>query len=157
MPKMKIYGLDKYEKILNEMSNETVQVVGEGIYEGANILANAIRQGIQSIRTEGPSKWERERREEQKRGLSNSFGIAPLQDDKGFYNVKLGFEGYNNIKTPSYPNGQPNVLIARMYNSGTSVLSKQLFFEKSVRSARNLAKKKAVETIEQKFEKLTKE
>lgn len=157
MPKMKIYGLDKYAKILDEMSSQTVQVVGEGIYEGANILANTIRQGIQSIRTEGPSDWERERREEQKQGLANSFGIAPLQDDNGFYNVKLGFEGYNNIKTPSYPNGQPNVLIARMYNSGTSVLSKQSFFDRSVRSARNRAKKKVIETIEQKFENITKE
>ena len=28
-------------------------------------------------------------------------------------NVKLGFDGYNGMKTKKYPKGQPNVLLAR--------------------------------------------
>lgn len=157
VPKIKIYGLDKLEEHLYMMARETEQAIGKGIYAGADILADSIKSSIQSIRTSGPSRWEKKRREKQKQGLLDSFGIAPMQKDKGYYNVKLGFDGYNDVKSRKHPNGQPNAMIARMYNSGTSVLSKQAFFERGVRSARNLAKSKATEVIEKEIEKLIKE
>lgn len=156
MPKVTISGFKEYEQLLDKMSTETVRVLGEGIYAGANILANQIKHGIQGIRTEGPSKWEEERREKQKQALIHSFGIAPMQESNGFLNVKLGFEGYNDIKTPTYPGGQPNAMVARMYNSGTSVLSKQGFFDKSVRAAQGQAKKTAVSVIEEEIDKILK-
>lgn len=156
MPKVTISGLKEYEKLLDKMSTETVRVLGEGIYAGANILANQIKHGIQGIRTEGPSKWEEERREKQKQALIHSFGIAPLQESNGFMNVKLGFEGYNDIKTPTYPEGQPNAMVARIYNSGASVLSKQEFFDRSVRAVQGQAKKVAAGVIGQKFDEILK-
>ena len=86
-----------------------------------------------------------------------SFGIAKMQDDHGFRNVKIGFDGYNEVKTKSFPNGQPNVMVARIFNSGTSFSSKQPFFDKAVRATRSTAKQKMIEVAEKELEKIAKE
>ena len=69
----------------------------------------------------------------------DGFGISRLKDDDGFVNVKLGFDGYNSTKTEKYPNGQPNVLIARSVNSGTTFRKKTKFVDKAVDSAKKAA------------------
>lgn len=40
------------------------------------------------------------------------------------YNVKIGFDGYNNIRSKRWPQGQPNQMVARAIESGTSWMSK---------------------------------
>ena len=80
-----------------------------------------------------------------------------MQNDGGFLNVKMGFDGYNSVTTPKYPTGQPNVMVARMFNSGTSSMSKQAFFDQTVNASRAAAKNTAVQKIEQGFEKINKE
>ena len=62
-----------------------------------------------------------------------------LSHDDGVVNVKLGCDGYNSTKTEKYPNGQPNVLIARSVNSGTTFRKKTKFVDKAVDSAKNAA------------------
>lgn len=154
---VKIYGLDRFAGKLSRLSAETEQIVGKGLHDGAAVMADRIKAGIAGIRTDGPSDWERQRREKQKAGLSESFGIARMQNDGGFLNVKMGFDGYNSVTTPKYPTGQPNVMVARMFNSGTSSMSKQVFFDQAVNASRAAAKNTAVQKIEQEFEKINKE
>ena len=62
-----------------------------------------------------------------------------MRDDNGFINVKLGFDGYNATRTKKYPRGQPNVLIARSVNSGTTFRKKTKFVDKAVNSAKKAA------------------
>ena len=69
----------------------------------------------------------------------------------------MGFDGYNSVTTLKYPTGQPNVMVARMFNSGTSSMSKQAFFDQAVNASRAAAKNTAVQKIEQEFEKINKE
>ena len=64
-----------------------------------------------------------------------------MENDKGYWNVKLGFDGYNKVKTKTYPNGQPNAMIARATESGSSVREKTPF----VRTAVSATQKQAVE------------
>ena len=154
MARISIYGLEELQKKLERTEKSITKIQGTAIYAGADVLADAIKSGIQNIRTDGPSASETARRKKQKQGLIESFGIAPMQNDNGFINVKLGFDGYNDVDTPSYPKGQPNAMVARMYNSGTSSLSKQAFFDKAVRSARNPAKKKVQQVLEDEINKL---
>ena len=62
-----------------------------------------------------------------------------MENDNGYINTKIGFDGYNATKTKKYPNGQPNALIARSIESGTSKHQKTPF----VRPAISKAKAKA--------------
>lgn len=157
MAKAKVYGLDEYSKLISQASKEVEHIVDTSIYAGANIIADSIKDGIRGLRTSGRSEWETRKREKQKQGLIESFGIAKMQDDHGFRNVKIGFDGYNEVKTKSFPNGQPNVMVARIFNSGTSFSSKQPFFDKAIRATRSTAKQKMIEVAEKELEKIAKE
>ena len=67
-------------------------------------------------------------------------------------NVKIGYDGYNNIVTERWPQGQPNMMIARAAESGTTFMQAQYFMERAVRSA-TPAVEKAIEA--QFYEELT--
>ena len=74
----------------------------------------------------------------QKIGLKESFGVTPISNKYGVYSAKVGFDGYNDVKTKRWPNGQPNALIARACESGSTAMLKQPFIrptEKRLKSA----------------------
>lgn len=152
MAKIAFTGLESYLKQLEKLEQNTTDIAKQAVYEGAKVTADAIRSGIEGLRTDGPSAYETKRRENQKKGLQESFGISPMETDGGFRNVKLGFDGYNAVRTPKYPNGQPNVMVARIFFS-----SKQPFFDNAIRLTRNRAKKIMKETIEGAIEEKMKE
>ena len=157
MARIKIYGFKKYEEQLENLSRSISEIEGKAIYEGAGLVADAVREGIDSIKTDGNSTWEKTRREKQNQGLKDGFGIAPLQDDNEFLNVKLGFNGYNSsVETKKFPNGQPNAMVARVFNSGTSVVTKQPFFDEAVRKMRKPAQEKMKEVFENEIDEIMK-
>ena len=71
-----------------------------------------------------------------------------MRDDNGFLNVKLGFEGYNSQVTTKYPGGQPNSLIARSVNAGTSFRQRIPFIDNAVNQTKGAAEQKMTETAE---------
>lgn len=134
-------GIDNYIKQLNKLQQSAKDgVIGKAVYAGADVVANSVRAAIQSLPEgkEGDSSIGIVT-PAQKRGLLEGFGISRMRDDNGFVNVKLGFDGYNSVKTKKYPNGQPNALIARAVNSGTSFRKKTRFVDKAVNSAKKAA------------------
>ena len=159
MASFKFVGLDEYAQMLSKLAqSDTIRAVcGATIYAGADIVADKMREGIGAI----PTIDEKEIGDSanklrgitaaQKEGLEESFGIAPMGYENGYYHVKLGFDGYNSVKTKKYPNGQPNSLIARSVNSGTSFRQKIPFVDSAVRrtksSAEQAMKKKFDEEI----------
>lgn len=157
MAKIAFTGLESYLKQLEKLEQNTTDIAKQAVYEGAKVTADAIRSGIEGLRTDGPSAYETKRRENQKKGLQESFGLSPMENDQGFLHVRAGFDGYNSVRTPKYPNGQPNVMVARIFNSGTSFSSKQQFFDNAIRLTRNKAKKIMKETIEGAIEEKMKE
>lgn len=84
----------------------------------------------------------------QKWGLVHSFGIASLRNEGGFIHVKIGFDGYNEVQTKTFPNGQPNALIARSIESGSSTREKTPFLRPALAAAR----KQAIEAARVKFD-----
>ena len=58
--------------------------------------------------------------------------------------MKVGFDGYNAVSTMKYPKGQPNQLIARVTENGSSFMDKQPF----IRPAINATKDKALEEMQ---------
>ena len=82
---------------------------------------------------------------EQKDALVESLGIAPIRKQRWGLNVKIGYDGYNNVKTGKWAEkGQPNILIARVVEGGTSFMQPQYFMERAVQAA-TPAVEKAVE------------
>lgn len=148
-------GLDSYISYLQKIYAVTDEAIGEAVYEMAKVVADSVRSGIQALPTvsnraniatykKGYSRLS----DEEKQGLLDGFGVSPMQDDNGYRNVKLGFDGYNSVKTKKYPNGEPNALIARVTESGSSYREKTPF----IRPAVNASKKQAEQAGQMKID-----
>lgn len=144
MARFEFGGIDNYIKQLNKLQAASKNgVIGKTVYAGAAVVADSVRRAIQAL----PVGDGRARDGglvdtvtlPQKAGLLDGFGISRMKDDDGFVNVKLGFAGYNATRTKRYPRGQPNALIARSVNSGTTFRKKTKFVDKAVNSAKRAA------------------
>lgn len=148
-------GLDGYIAYLQKLNLVTDEMIGEAVYDMAKVVADKVRANIQALPAvtnaaniatyrQGYSRLS----EPEKQGLLDGFGVSPMQDDNGYFNVKLGFDGYNSVKTKKYPQGQPNALIARVTESGSSYREKTPF----IRPAVNASKKQAEQAGQMKID-----
>ena len=148
-------GLDNYIAYLQSINAVTDEMIGEAVYDMAKVVADRVRANIQALPAvpnaanvatyrQGYSRLS----EPEKQGLLDGFGVSPMQDDNGYFNVKLGFDGYNSVKTKKYPQGQPNVLIARVTESGSSYRQKTPFMRTAVNASRKEALEKGREAVD---------
>lgn len=141
-------GMDEYLSRLGNLEIRAPESVEKAVYEGANIVADAIKDNIKKLPVS-------DKREEhitglktiQKKGLIDSFGIAKMRNDNGYVNVKAGFDGYNGLKSKKYPKGQPNAMIARTFEAGNSFTKKIPFVGPAVRASREKAEMAMQATI----------
>ena len=138
MARLRFTGLKEYELQLSRLRRGADEIAGKAIYAGAEIVADAIKQGIQGL----PSKTGTT-----KQGLLDGFGIAPLQKDAGYLNVKIGFDGYN-------AKGVPNVLMARLFESGKSKVPKRPFVRPAINASRKRAEAKMAEVLDEEINKI---
>lgn len=161
MAKYQIKGFDGYIAYLKKIGANTKEICGKAVYAMAEVAADEVRAGIKALPAVDDfealvayrAKKKAQLTDTQKKGLEDSFGISPMDDDDGFLNVKIGFDGYNDVKTKSYPNGQPNAMIARATESGSSVREKNPFLRKAL----NKARKPAMQAGQRVFEEALKE
>lgn len=143
MAKITFTGGEEFGAKLEQLSHADARgMIRRAVKRGAAPVADAIKEAIRAltVTAEGYERHGSQRHilssitKLQKEGLLESMGIAAIQEDKnGFINVKVGFDGYNKVKTKKFPNGQPNALIARAINSGTSFRKKTRFVDKAVK------------------------
>lgn len=153
MAKMKIDGLGDYIAQLKRTGAKMDDVCSAGVYAMAEVAADAIRANINALDAVPDSdnlKAYKEGTKEhlsitQKTGLKEGFGISPIENVDGEWNAHLGFDGYNDVRTKRYPKGQPNVLIARVVESGSGYMDKSPF----VRPAITRVKKAAIQACEE--------
>lgn len=134
-------GMDKYLSQLQNLEFQTDEMIGNAIYKGADIVADAIKANIQNLPSSACTETE-------KAGLLSGFGIAKMQDENGYFNVKAGFDGYNEDVTKRYPRGKPNSMIARSIEGGTSWKPKHPFIGPAVRATKDQAEQAMAEEIE---------
>lgn len=155
MAKAKVVGINLFTEDITRMANLTEEMVGRSIYEGAKILADAVKAELEALPVDAdkdfgtPEKPLSGIKAIQKSYLSHSFGIAKMRNSDGTYDIKMGFDGYNSVKTEKHPNGQPNALIARAIESGTSFRKKNPFITR----AYNKAKAASEESMKEVFDK----
>lgn len=137
-------GLEEYARKLSDLALKSRDVGAQALYAGANILADQIRRNLEALPTRPSTSSEGGGvPKAQKQALLDSFGITQIRDDDGYLNLKMGFDGYNGIKTRMYPKGQPNAMIAASVESGSSVQQKYPF----VRPAIKQKKKECIDAI----------
>ena len=150
--------LDRYLEKLERLAIDPREYIGEAIYAGADIVADAMRSQIQSLPVAQVYAKDGAKistiTSVQKKGLLEGFGIAKMRKDGDYYNVKLGFNGYNGQKTKAHPGGVPNSLIARSIVSGTSFRQKNDFAGKAVRSTKAAAERKMEEKLDEKIKEI---
>lgn len=156
MARITFRNLDEYALKLSRLGKGMPEVVGEAIYAGAEIVADEIKANLNNLKsihhTESMAAANRGEpaflTNRMKQGLIDSFGVSKMVEKNGYYDVKLGFDGYNNVKTKKFPQGQPNNLIARACESGSSAMIKQPFVRPAVAASRDAAEKKMAEIID---------
>lgn len=161
MAKITFPGLNDYELMISRLTKDVDSVAGKAIYAGAGIVADAIKENIKALpivrgygTTENPLPGGVTA--PQKAGLIDGMGISPMQDDAGYLNVKIGFDGYNATKTEKYPQGQPNQLVARGVESGTIWKQKKPFIRPAINASKSRAEAEMARILDQEIEKITK-
>lgn len=160
MAKFQFEGIDELVAQFEKLSGESEEIIGKAIYNGASVVMKQVVGAVESINTDnrfgtsenpvsGPST-------KQKMGLAQSLGITKMRKDGNFWNVKIGFDGYNDIKTKKWPNGQPNSMIARSIESGTSWMQKQPFMRRAEQSARGPCEAAMAQTVDKEIQRIMK-
>ena len=140
-------GLERYEKLLQEIGRQTPRILNGALYDGAGILADAVQEEIKGLDRLDPR---------QRKGLRDGLGIARFWERDGVLQTKVGFEGYNSWKTKRWPKGQPNAMIARTTIRGTSWMPANRFTDRAARKARERCIRAMQERMDREFEALTK-
>lgn len=147
-------GLTEYMALLGDLQYKAPAVCGMAIYDGAKIVADAIREAIENLPTTDERKIPRDPSPKEVKGLEEGLGIAKLQRGTSFINVKIGMDGYNDDVTPNYPRGHPNALIARSINAGSSVAKRNPFIDRAVRATRKQAEAAMKTRVDRETEKI---
>lgn len=149
--------LDRYLAMLERLTDAR-EYIGKAIYVGADTVADEVKKQIQALPVAQKYAKEGEKLNTitsvQKRGLIDGFGIARMRKDGDYYNVKLGFAGYNGQKSHKYKNGQPNSVVARSVCSGTSFRQKNDFVGRAVRGTKASAERKMEEKLDEEIRKI---
>ena len=160
MPRMQVsfHGLDEYIDFLDTLTGHTENAMRSALYAGAKVVANEVRNQIQAI----PAVSEEENKKaynndgrrykmsgKQKAGLLAGLGVARHELVAASVNTVVGFDGYNNLITEQYEGGQPNQLVARIFEHGTSYSEKQPFMRKAKNASKAKAEAVMIERAEQ--------
>ena len=164
MAKITFPGLEGYELRLSRLAENADEIAGQAVYAGAEIVADAIRENIQRLDAKsdraGLAAYLRKEpaplTESAKKGLLDGLGISHMQNAQGYFNVKIGFDGYNSLKTKKFPGGQPNVMIARSLESGSSIAPKRPFVRPAVTASRKRAEAAMADVIDRGIKKIMK-
>lgn len=163
MASIEFEGIDEYAKRLSALWKDSEEICKRAVYEGANVVANAIKANLDSIPIqegesglppvahEGEKLYGVSRR--QKADLIAGFGLAPIKNDQVYINTKAGFDGYGSVKTKKYPKGVPNSMLMRSVESGTSFRKKHPVVRPAVTRSRKQAQAKMGETIDEEIAK----
>lgn len=160
MAKVTANGAEIYLKQLQKLGADTDAMCKVAVYEGAGVVADAVREGIKQI----PDQDKPPKPEEggiyaglyadQKKGLEEGLGVSSITQQDGVWSARVGFDGYNERKTHKYPNGQPNQMIAAATERGTAYRIKTPFIKKAVQKCRSQAEKAMENALDSEIQKI---
>ena len=137
MAQMRLRGFVDFINLCVFTNNELDRIAGRSIHPGGKIMADGIRAEAETIRVDDDTHRHKHTgpTSKQKSALlaPGSYGIAKIRHVRHGWNVKVGWQGYNDVLTKKYPRGQANAMIARSVNAGTTFMKKQPFVNRAIR------------------------
>lgn len=164
MAKVKLVGIEAYIQQVRTIDGGTAKVCRAAVKAGAGVIADGIRQELTSDVAAVTDKMALAAYQHkvktycstsQKKGLLKSLGISKITVNKGIYSAKVGFDGYNDVKTELWPDGQPNALIAQSVESGRTWMIKQPFVRPTVKRLEKTTLEAMKQAADRELEKLT--
>lgn len=155
MAKIELKGFEEWLRQLEAVRGNTKKLFKMTTYAGAKVLADELKAQTEALPTISDAEWIRLYRqrgdgvmvpalsETQKRDLLDNFGISTIWVGSDKAGTSVGFTGYNSIKSDRWPDGQPNAMVARSLEKGTSFLKRNRFVSRAVKACT----KKAVEAM----------
>lgn len=137
MAKISFPGFESYEKALRELGADAEKICKAAVYDGAAIVADAIRASYYSQ----PHPYSEHGNE-----VIKSMTLSKIRNDDGYVNTKVGFVGYDS-------EGTATAIIARTLESGNSHQKKKPF----IRPAVNRSKEAAIRAMGDKIDQMTKQ
>lgn len=164
MAKFTFAGMEEYNKKLRKLSAGATGTIKRAVYVAADIVADEIRKGVDGLQTSrSGDAYQGWRLSEairitpmQKAGLQESLGLSHMRNERGYIYTKAGFSGYNGVKTTHWPKGQPNAMIARSCERGSSAMLRQPFVAPALRRASQRAEKEMAQFLDEECEKTMK-
>lgn len=150
-------GIDELGSMLARLGDRAQDVASGALFDGAGIVADAMKAAIGSIVTEPfnyvadpDSVGKRYASPDEKAALVGKSGIAKFDKSGEDVNTLIGISGQAGYATVG---GKPKAvrLIARSINSGTSFMHKQPVFRKAKSKATGPAQAAIVSKAEQMF------
>lgn len=143
-------GVDELDKLLGELAGAGTAIAKMSVYDGAGVVADAIREEIMGLPTEKPRKLRDGERmhvivEDDKRDMADGLGISTIESRAGSTRAVIGFAGYTRHKTKKYKKGVPIQMIARSIESGSSVRAKNPFIRRAVARSKDEARRAMIE------------
>lgn len=150
-PKTSLKDGGAYIAKLQALGADIPDLCKKAIYPAAGLVADAVQEEISGLGTAkepGQGKLTAKQRD----GLRQGLGIAQFRTDDGYLNVKIGFDGYNEIVTARWPNGQPNAMIARSLERGTSFWQPNPFCKRAVKKIQNAAEQEMQRVLDEEID-----
>lgn len=144
-------GIDNYISDLQNLLYNSEESAKRAVYVGAGIVTDEIRGAINGLPIGQPRQGKVT--SAQKAGLLAGLGISSFKVTGSFINVKVGMDGYNSMVTKKYPKGQPNALIARSLESGTSFSPRHAFIGPAVARSQKRAEEAIAKQLEEEIKK----
>jgi len=153
---MKMEGLEELSAILGRLDSEAELVASGALYEGAGVIADAMSNAVDSIKT-APFKYKRESRmpsPEEKEALRGKIGIAKFRKNGSEVDTIVGFTRGNGYVMLGKRKTAVR-LIARSINSGTSFMGKQPVFRRAASKNKSAAEAAIVAKAEKMLQEIT--
>lgn len=162
MASIKLEGLEQYQKELEALDRSITGLLKRGVYDGAAVVANAVRASISALPAVSDKAAMMAYRsgekgtlsESQKAGLLSGLNLSEMKESGSVVDTKLSFGGYNSVRTKKFPKGQPNIMVAASVESGTSATRKQPFMRNAVNKAKARARAAMEATVTSDIEKI---
>ena len=136
MATIRFSGIDAYMERLQRLEQDSEEILKRAVYDGAAIVADEVRQRLHAVLSPDATGQ-----------LESSLGISKIQNDQGYVNARIGFDGYDS-------KGGPNQLKANVLESGSTRQPKRPFMRPAVNAARRPAEAKMEQVVEQEIETL---
>ena len=151
-------GMDELSRMLAQLGSKAQDVASGALYDGAGIVADAMKAAVNSIQAEPQRRKNRPPAKTparlptpaEKAAVVGKTGIARFRKEGGDVNTLIGVTGnagYADVDGKR----KPVRLIARAINSGTSFMKKQPVFRKAASMSKGAAQAAIVAKAEEMF------